>query len=293
MSQLPATADAPRRTASELRGFRELLVNLTLREVRGKYKRTVLGQGWSLLNPVAAMLIFTAVFGLLLRIKVPAGSPSGVDIFALWLVCGLLPWNFLTSAMTGGMGALVGNANLIKKVYFPREVLVAATVLSWDVSFLFELGVLAAALMIFGAFVLPWLPVAAVFVVLLTAFALGLGLALSVANVYFRDTTHFMNILLQIWFYATPVVYPMSYVTEAARKLDQKGFRPFGHHFPLEFIYRLNPMERFVNCFRATLYDNRWPALADSLYAATAAAASLLIGYAVFRRYEGRLAEEL
>lgn len=285
--------NAPRRSADELRGSRELLINLTLREVRGKYKRTVLGQGWSLLNPIATMLIFTAVFGLLLRIKVPAGNPSGVDVFALWLVCGLLPWNFLTNAMTGGMGALVGNANLIKKVYFPREVLVAAIALSWDVTFLFELSVLALALLIFGAFVLPWLPVAAVFVVLLTAFALGLGLALSVANVYFRDTTHFMNIVLQIWFYTTPVVYPISYVHAAAEKLDQKGFRPLGHHFPLEFLYRLNPMERFVNCFRAILYDNRWPSLADSCYVTAAAVVSLVLGYAVFRRYEGRLAEEL
>jgi ABC-type polysaccharide/polyol phosphate export permease len=285
--------NAPRRSADELRGSRELLINLTLREVRGKYKRTVLGQGWSLLNPIATMLIFTAVFGLLLRIKVPAGNPSGVDVFALWLVCGLLPWNFLTNAMTGGMGALVDNANLIKKVYFPREVLVAAIALSSDVTFLFELSVLALALLIFGSFVLPWLPVAAVFVVLLTAFALGLGLALSVANVYFRDTTHFMNIVLQIWFYATPVVYPISYVHAAAEKLDQKGFRPLGHHFPLEFLYRLNPMERFVNCFRAILYDNRWPSLADSCYVTAAAVVSLVLGYAVFRRYEGRLAEEL
>lgn len=279
--------------AADLRVSRELLVNLTLREVRGKYKRTVLGQGWSLLNPIATMLIFTAVFGLLLRINVPPGRPSGVDIFALWLVCGLLPWNFLSNAMTGGMGALVGNANLVKKVYFSREVLVAATVLSWDFTFLIELGVLSIALLAFGAFVVPWLPLAAVYVVLLTAFALGLGLALSVSNVYFRDTAHFVGIFLQIWFYATPVVYPISYVQQAAGKLTEKGFRPFGHDFPLEFLYRLNPMERFVACFRALLYDNRWPGLADTLFVVAASIASLVIGYAVFRRHEGRLAEEL
>jgi len=278
---------------TELRESRELLVNLTLREVRGKYKRTALGQGWSLLNPIATMLIFTAVFGFLLRITVPAGNPSGVHVFALWLVCGLLPWNFVSSALTGGMGALVGNANLVKKVYFPREVLVASTVLSWDVTFLIELGVLSVALLLFGAFVLPWLPLAALYVVLLTAFALGLGLALSVANVYFRDTSHFVGILMQIWFYATPVVYPSSYVHQAAQKLDDKGYRLFGHRVPLEFVYRLNPMERFVACFRAVFYDNRWPGAGDTVFVMLAAVLSLLAGYAIFRRYEGRLAEEL
>ena len=139
---------------TQLRDSRELLVNLTMREVRGKYKRTALGQLWSLINPLAMMLIFTAVFGLVLKIKIDPGSPSGLNIFALWLVCALLPWNFMNSAVSGGMGSLVGNANLIKKVYFPRDALVASTVLSCDVTFLVELAVLFAAV-----FVLIYLPV--------------------------------------------------------------------------------------------------------------------------------------
>jgi len=133
-----------------------LLINLTLREVRGKYKRTVLGQGWSLLNPIATMLIFTAVFGLLLRIKGAGRKFRAAWTCSPWLVCGLLPWNFLTNANDRRHGGVGRNANLIKKVYFPREVLVAAIALSWDVTFLFELSVLALALLIFGSFVLPW-----------------------------------------------------------------------------------------------------------------------------------------
>jgi ABC-2 type transport system permease protein len=273
---------------TQLGNSRELLVNLTLREVRGKYKRTALGQLWSLINPLAMMLIYTAVFGQVLRVKIEPGDPSGLHVFALWLVCALLPWNFMSNAMTGGMGSLVGNANLVKKVYFPREVLVAATVLSWDVTFLTEMGVLTVVLLAFGAMPLPWLPLVVVFMAFLTLFALGLGLALSVANVYFRDTQHLVGILLQIWFYATPIVYPISYVHDEAVKLHDKGW-----NIPVEFIYRLNPMERFVEVFRNLMYDNRWPALGDSLYCIGAGIISVVIGYWLFTRFEGRMAEEL
>ena len=105
----------------EMSRSRDLFVNLTLRELRGKYKRSVLGWGWSLLNPLATMIIFTAVFAVLLRAEPDPGDPSGLDVFALFLLCGLLPWNYLSNGMNGGMGTLVGNANLIKKVYFARQ----------------------------------------------------------------------------------------------------------------------------------------------------------------------------
>src|SRR3954451_15687852 len=116
---------------TELRGSGDLLVNLTQRELRSKYKRSVLGWGWSLLNPLASMVIFTVVFAVLLKQKPDVGNPSGLKLFPLFLLCGLLPWNFLANSMNGGMSTLVGNANLVKKVYFPREVLVAANVASW------------------------------------------------------------------------------------------------------------------------------------------------------------------
>ena len=275
-------------TVAQLRGSRELLANLTMREVRGKYKRTALGQLWSLINPLAMMLVYTVVFGQVLRIKVAPGDPSGLKVFALWLLCALLPWNFLNNAVSGGMGALVGNANLIKKVYFPREILVTATVFSWDITLFSEMAALTVVLLAFGGMPLPWLPLVVVFIALLTLFSLGLGLALSVANVYFRDTQHFVNIFMQIWFYATPVVYPISYVQAKAVSLKAHGY-----HIPIEFLYRLNPMERFVTVFRNLMYDNRFPALGDSLYCLGAAVVSIAVGYALFSRFQGRMAEEL
>jgi len=269
----------------DLGSSRELVGNLTLREVRGKYKRTALGQLWSLLNPLATMVIFTVVFGVLLRVEVPPGSPSGIDVFALWLMCGLIPWTFMSNAVTSGMSALVANANLVTKVYFRREVLVAANVFSWDVTFGIELLVLSAALLAFGAMVLPWLPLVIVFGLVLTAFGLGLALMLAVANVYFRDTQHFLSIFMQFWFYATPIVYPATLVPDSTELL--------GVRIPLRTLYELNPMEHFVAVFRALLYDNRFPELGDVIFTVGAAMVVLLAGWTIFRRYEPRLAEEL
>jgi ABC-2 type transport system permease protein len=272
----------------DIKESRGLLVNLTLREVRGKYKRTLLGQGWSLLNPVATLLIFSLVFGFVLRVPVPVGDPSGLQVFALYLACGLLPWAFFSNAVTGGMGALIVNANLLRKVFFWRPTLVVATVFSLNVSFAFELSVLIVALLIAGTMPLPWLPLVVLTVVLLTLFALGIALVLSVAIVYFRDTEHFVGIGLQLWFYATPIVYPYSLIHDQAEQMKAAG-----SEFPLEFVYRLNPLERFVSVFRSMLYDNTFPHLNDVLFCVIAAVVSLAIGITVFTRSQHRLVEEL
>ena len=266
----------------ELRASRELLINLTLRELRGKYKRSLLGWSWSLLNPLATMLVFTVVFRFFLRIDFPPGDPSGLHSFAFALVIGLLPWNFLSNGINGSMTALIGNANLIKKVYFPREVLVMANVASWVVSLLIELSVLAVALMIVGNFVAPWLVPVLVIVAIQTVFVIGIGLALSVLNVYFRDVAHLVGILLQVWFYATPIVYPIGFVQEATKNLGWAMT-----------LYRLNPMVRFVEAYQDCLYHLRLPTVANVAYLLAAATAALLVGLLVFLRLEPKLAEEL
>jgi ABC-type polysaccharide/polyol phosphate export permease len=272
----------------DLKDSRGLLLNLTLREVRGKYKRTLLGQGWSLLNPIATLAIFTLVFGFVLRVPVPVGEPSGLQNFALFLACGLLPWAFFSNAVTSGMGSLVGNANLLRKVYFWRPTLVMATVFSWNVTFAIEMLVLIAALLLFGAAPLLWVPILVLAIAVLTVFALGIALLLSVANVYFRDTQHFIGIAMQLWFYATPIVYPYSLIQDQGAAL-----RAAGNGFPLEFLYRLNPMERFVSVFRSLLYDNAFPQWSDIVFCVVAAVLSLAVGMAVFNRSQHRLVEEL
>ena len=269
-------------TIPELKESRELFVNLTLRELRGKYKRSVLGWTWSLLNPLATMVIFTVVFRFFLKIEPPRGDPSELHVFALFLVCGLLPWNYLSNGMSGSMGALIGNSNLIKKVFFPREILVASSIASWVVSFLLEMGVLAVVLLLAGEFVLPWLVPTVGLIAVQTMFVVGLGLLLSVLNVYFRDVQHLIGIVMQIWFYATPIVYPISVVRDA---LDDQ---------PVLFtLYKLNPMVRFVEAYRDCLYDLRFPALLDTVYLVGVSAGMLALGVFVFSKLEPKLAEEL
>lgn len=270
---------------AELASSRELVANLTQRELKGKYKRSALGWAWSLLNPIATMAIFTVVFRFVLRVPVPVGASTGIEVFALWLLCGLLVWNLISSGMSGGIAALIGNANLIKKVYFPREALVVAAVLALVVSLLIELGVLAVALAFFGNVVVLWLPVVALLVALLTVFTLGLALMLSVANVYFRDLQYFVTIFLQLWFYATPVIYPISLVQ------DRAGTEVLG--VSVLTLYDLNPAVAFVEAFRDVLYDLQWPSAQRWGELVVWSVVSLAVGVLVFRRFEGRLAEEL
>lgn len=272
-------------TLPELSNARELMVNLTLRELRGKYKRSVLGWAWSLFNPLVTMAIFTVVFRVFLKVDVPPGNPSGMDVFAFFLLGGLLPWNFLANGVNGGMTALLNNATLIKKVYFPREILVAANVASWLVSLLIELAVFGVVLVLAGNMVLPWLPALVVLVAVQAVFVVGIGLLLSVLNVYFRDVQHLMAILLQVWFYSTPVVYPLTVVPPTVELL--------GLQLPARALYELNPMVRFVEVYRDLLYDLRVPPAGDVAYLLAASALALAIGLVTFNRLEPKLAEEL
>ncbi len=264
---------------------RELLSNLMLRELRGKYKGTALGWFWSLLNPLAATLIFTVVFGAILRITPPVGA-NEVQNYTLFLLCALLPWNYFSGVVTGGMGALIANGNLIKKTSFPRQLLVLAGSGALFVTFLIEMAVLAVALLVFGLNPLLWLVPTLVLMVLLAAFGTGLGLMLSVANVYFRDSAHFVAIALQVLFYATPVIYPVTLVSA----VDPASLVARWH---IDDLYMANPLVHFVEAFRDLLYQHQLPSIGTALMLIAASAASLVLGWMVFARFSKRLAEEL
>jgi ABC-type polysaccharide/polyol phosphate export permease len=264
---------------------RELLGNLVMRELRGKYKGTALGWFWSLLNPLAATLIYTFVFGAILRVT-PSVGADGVRNYTLFLLCALLPWNYFNGVINGGMGAMLENANLIKKTAFPRQLLVLAASVSLFVTFCIEMLVLVIALLVVGVDPLFWIVPTLVLMVLLSVFATGLALMLSVANVYFRDSAHFVAIALQVLFYATPVIYPITLVS---------------HVNPTSLVARLhvndlyfaNPLVHYAEAFRAMLYQHQFPGLTTSLVVVLAAVASAWLGWTVFTRYSGRLAEEL
>ena len=262
---------------------RELTLNLTLRELRSRYKRSALGWTWSLLNPLSTVIVFSIVFAFFLKIDPPVGDPSGLDSFPMFLLCGLLPFNYLSNSMNASLDSLLANSNLIRKVYFPREVLVVSTLAALLVTLLVEFAVLCVLLLILGNMVLPWIPVLLGLVVIQSVFVLGIGLILSVLNVYFRDVKHFIGIALQALFYSAPIVYPVRFVEDAAERTS----------FPVLRVYTLNPLVRFVDAYRAVLYDLRFPALSDVVYITVWAVAMLGLGLLVFSRLDRRLAEEV
>jgi ABC-2 type transport system permease protein len=270
---------------AEYIGSRELIYNLAMRELRGKYKRSTLGWTWSLINPLATMVIYTIVFSVFLKVQPTTGDPSGLKSFPLFLLCGLLPWNFLSAGLGSTPQALISNANLIKKVYFPREVAVLSMVIAMFVSFLIEMGVFAIVLLVAGNMILPWLPLALGLMLIEALLVLGFGLILSVSNVFFRDIEHFISIALMALFYSAPIVYPVS-VVPVEKQI-------FGVTIPVREIYELNPIVRMVEAFRSVLYDLRFPSLGSVAYLLAWAIGMLVLGLWVFRKADRRLAEEL
>lgn len=265
---------------AELIARRELLWNLTLREMRARYKRSALGWTWSMLNPLATMLIYTFVFSVVFKTEPPKGDPSGLHTYAPFLLAGLLPWTFLNVSVNVGMASVVTNGVLVKKVAFPREHLVLSTVGAGLLTFGIEMSVLAVVLLILGNFVLPWIPLVVVAALLLAMFTSGIALALGAANVYFRDLTYLWTIVAQAWFFTTPIVYPPSLV---------EGRLPG----PLLRVYDHLPMACFARVFRNLVYDLRFPALADWGLLAVYSGVTLVAGWWVFSKLEGRFAEEL
>jgi ABC-type polysaccharide/polyol phosphate export permease len=272
-------------TVAEYRSSKELFANLALRELRSKYKRSFLGWTWSMLNPLVNTLVYTVLFAYLFRAKVPVGDPSGLNVYALYLLCALLPWNFFQTSVMSSVGSLVGNGNLIKKTYFPRELLPASSVGAALVSHLIEMGLLLAILLCFGDYyALFWLPFTVLIIALTAIFGLGLGLFFSILNVYFRDVEHFLAIFFLLWLYAGPIVYPSTYVSD--------------HHFPgthlnLLTVLKINPMTDMSLLFRATMFSGTHPNWLELAYYAAWAFGALALGLKVFSRMEGHLAEEL
>jgi lipopolysaccharide transport system permease protein len=252
----------------ELWEYRELLYFLVWRDIKVRYKQTALGAAWAVLQPVLTMLVFTVFFGRLA--KVPSdGIPYPVFVYAA-----LLPWQLFAFALTESANSLVGNQNLIKKVYFPRLVVPLASVLAGLVDFGIAFLVLLALMLYYGivpSFAILVLPL---FLLLAVATALSVGLWLSALNVQFRDVRYTIPFLTQFWMFATPVAYPSSLVPER--------WRPW---------YGLNPMAGVVEGFRwALLGKSKSPG--PLLWVSGLVVVLLLIGgLAYFRRMESTFAD--
>jgi ABC-2 type transport system permease protein len=229
------------------------------------------------------MAVYTLVFYYIIGIRPPVGNPSGLDIYPLWLMAGLIPWTFFVRVLTSSMKSTVSNANLIKKVYFPRIILPLAEVGAAAYRSGIELIILLIFLTIFGAVVWPWIPMILFYALFLGMFGAGLGMLLSVLNIYFRDTEHFVGIITQIWQYMTPIMYSAVLVQQLADNIGGWALT----------VYNANPMASFVYAFRAVLYDNTWPTLTISLLTIFWGLVIFMVGTLVFVRFEKRMAEYL
>jgi lipopolysaccharide transport system permease protein len=248
--------------------YRELLYFLVWRDIKVRYKQTVLGAAWAIIQPFTSMVVFSLFFGKLAKV------PSDNVPYPIFAYTGLVPWTFFAGALAQSSNSLVDSANLIKKVYFPRLTIPIANVLAGLVDFVLAFVVLIGMMIWYGVYPtarLLWLPL---FVLLALVTALAVGLWLSVLNVEYRDVRYTVPFLTQFWMFATPIVYPSSLLKE-----------------PWRTVYGLNPMTGVVEGFRWALLGTK-TAPGPTIAVSAAASLALLVGGAFyFRRMEKTFAD--
>ena len=264
---------------------RGLVQTLVVRDLKARYRGSVLGFFWSFANPLLLLLVYTFVFSVVLD----GFRPVEIEPYALFLFCGLLPWTWFSSGLTEAGNSLVANGNLIKKVLFPAEVLPVVAVFANMVHFLLALPILVAALILLaptapGLSELVWFPIVVGVQLLLT---LGLGLFLAALTVHFRDIKDLLSNVLTLWFFATPIIYPMSAV--AGRGPEVGGLAPLG-----KVLMDLNPFAHLAISYQEILfYDGPFGHWKWLLALAGAGAVLFAAGYAFFDRLRDSFAEEV
>ncbi len=252
----------------ELWEYRELLYFLAWRDIKVRYKQTVLGAAWAIIQPFFTMLVFSLFFGKLAKV------PSDGIPYPIFSYAALVPWTFFSNGLSGSSNSLVGSANLIKKVYFPRLVVPFSSVLSGVVDFVLAFIVLLTMMLYFGivpTWSVVWLPL---LLLLALVTALGVGLWLSAMNVQFRDVRYAVPFLTQFWLFATPIAYPSSLLAE-----------------PWQTLYGLNPMVGVVEGFRWSLLGTDTAPGPIIAVSSLAALALLVSGAFYFRRMEKTFAD--
>ncbi len=253
---------------NELWHYRELLYFLTWRDIKVRYKQTVLGAAWAIIQPFFTMVVFSLFFGKLAKV------PSDGIPYPIFAYTALVPWTFFANGLTQSSNSLVGNANLIKKVYFPRLVIPISSVISGTFDFILAFVVLLGMMLYYGIFPtvnIVWLP----FLLLLTfVTSLGVGLWLSALNVQFRDVGYTVPFLTQFWLFATPIAYPSSLLSE-----------------PWRTLYGINPMAGVVEGFRWALLSTDTAPGPMIVVSSLVAFAVLIGGVFYFKRLERSFAD--
>lgn len=255
--------------AQELISYRSLVRNLVMKDLKVRYKNSFLGFIWSLLNPLLMMAVYTIVFTKIF--------PSDIQHFEIFVLSGLLPWNWCARSLASGATSLIDNSTIIKKVYFPRVLLPVSTVASEAINFLLALPTLFLLMLIFGVPFTPWIAYLPVLFVIQGMLLLGLSFFLAGLNVIFRDTGVILEVLILAWFFLTPVFYDI-----------QKAFPDAA-----AWIFRLNPMASIIQQYRTILYLGGQPGFVFDIRAGATCFVIMILGYAFFTSLNRRLGEHL
>ncbi len=241
--------------------YRELIWALALKDLKIRYKRSVLGFLWALLNPALLMLVLTLVFATIMRFAIPH--------YAIFLLSVLLPWTFFSQSLSYAVESIVGNGDLIKKVKVAKLVFPVAALVSNMINLFLSLIPLALLVLAMRhPFYWTWLYIP-VPLLALTLFTLGMTFFFATANVYYRDVSHILQIVLSAWFYVTPIIYSLDFIPEKHR-----------------WIFKLNPLIYVINGFRLSVYYGMLPKAPSIAASFVCGFVSLFIGFAIFRKYQ-------
>lgn len=255
---------------AEVIHYRELIKNLVARDLKVRYRNSVLGFLWCLLNPLLMMGVFTFVFTVLMR-------NTSLPNYPVFILVGILAWNFHATALSAAISSIVGNSALVMKVYFPREVLPISAVLSNAVNFVLALIALFAMIAVFGIHLSATLVFLPVILAVQIVFSCSLALLLSAVTVFYRDVENIIETLLLAWFFLTPIIYRMDDLFPAYSRL----------------MYIVNPMASIISAYRDVLYSGGMPGLDFLGRTFLTSVVLFIIGYLYFRRAAKRFGEAL
>jgi ABC-2 type transport system permease protein len=252
-------------TFSDLLRYRTLLANLVSRDLKVRYKRSVLGVLWTMVNPLLMMVVFSIVFAHIFRFS--------IEHFTIYFLSAYLLWNFVAQTTSWSTACLLGNASLIRKIYVPKAIFVLATVLSGLINLVVSLVPLAALMLLVGHPMTPSLAFLPVAILVATVFAFGVSLLLAAICIEFNDVVQIYQVWLVAWMYLTPVIYPLDIVPER-----------------FTWIVKMNPMYYIVETFRRPVYEGVVPSAGMVVPAVLSAALVLVLGWWLFERRADRIA---
>ena len=252
----------------EIYTYRHMLFTLVKQDINGRYKGSIFGFLWTLLNPLFMLLVYSIVFQFVFR--------SDIENYPIYLFICLMPWNAFNNMIGAGTTCVSNNASILKKVYFPREVLPLSVVISNTIQYFFSVVIIFIALLVSGVGISWYALLLPIVVLVQITFAFGLILMLSAANVYVRDVQYMMNPIMMIWMYASPILYSISMVPEKWL-----------------WLYKLNPMVSILQGYQNILYDQTLPDFKSLGIVFLVSIVICIIGYLIFNKLQRRFAEEV